>query len=220
MEPGFDCVFVRSSFPRRAAPSVHVRLHVVQHVSQRVLDHSSPAHIAHLSVRGKKQTTEDQTTADVSERFVRMWISKRSSHRLVLQVLWRVFEMWPKIDRHLKRDGVEVNLTEGKTNRKQENHQHNPCVTDRAALVEWDGGEVEAFKQVFISNTLAHSVFKEYHLKNRICRLTAANRGRFSEWILFLETCPHPAWARRLQAFLRFVHVVLLLKVQVTLELD
>lgn len=76
MEPGFDCVFVRSSFPRRAAPSVHVRLHVVQHVSQRVLDHSSPAHIAHLSVRGKKQTTEDQTTADVSERFVRMWISK------------------------------------------------------------------------------------------------------------------------------------------------
>lgn len=169
---------------------------------------------------GKKKTTEDQTTADVSERFVMMWISKRSSHRLVLQVLWRVFKMWPKIDRHLKRDGVEVNLTEGKTNRKQENHQHNPCVTDRAALVEWDGGEVEAFKQVFISNTLAHSVFKEYHLKNRICRLTAANRGRFSERILFLETCPHPAWARRLQAFLRFVHVVLLLKVQVTLELD
>lgn len=52
---------VRSAFPRRAASSVHVRLHVVQHVSQRVFDHSSPAHVAHL--RGGNNKKTDQTKA-------------------------------------------------------------------------------------------------------------------------------------------------------------
>lgn len=49
------------SFPWRAAPSVNVRLHVVQHVGQCVFDHSSPAHVAHL--RGdaeKKETATDE----------------------------------------------------------------------------------------------------------------------------------------------------------------
>lgn len=40
-----------SSFPRRAAPSVHIRLHMVQHVSQSVFDHSAPAHVTHLRRR-------------------------------------------------------------------------------------------------------------------------------------------------------------------------
>lgn len=41
-------------FPRRAASSIHVCLYVVQHVSQRVLDDSSPAHVTHLT--GKTHT--------------------------------------------------------------------------------------------------------------------------------------------------------------------
>lgn len=41
-------------FPRRAASSIHVCLYVVQHVSQRVLNDSSPAHVTHLT--GKTHT--------------------------------------------------------------------------------------------------------------------------------------------------------------------
>lgn len=66
---GFLCtefsIFMCSSFPWRATSSVHIRLHVVQHISQCVFDHSSPAHV---------------------------------THRLVLYILRRVFEIWPKID--------------------------------------------------------------------------------------------------------------------------
>lgn len=37
-------------------------------------------------------------------------------------------------------------------------------VTHRAALVEGDCWEIEAFEQVLIGNTLAHSIFEENHL--------------------------------------------------------
>lgn len=37
-------------------------------------------------------------------------------------------------------------------------------MTHRAALVEGDCREVEAFKQILIGNTLAHSIFEENHL--------------------------------------------------------
>lgn len=45
-------------FPRGAAPPVHVRHHVVQHVRQRVLDHGSPTHVAHL--RGDEEKEEQK----------------------------------------------------------------------------------------------------------------------------------------------------------------
>lgn len=65
---------------------------------------------------------------------------------------------------------------------KHKKQQHNTC-TDRAALVEWDSREIDAFKQVLIGNTLVHAVFVEYHLKIRIHKLKVANK--FSDWILF-----------------------------------
>lgn len=58
-------------------------------------------------------------------------------------------------------------------------------VTHRATLVQGDGREVEAFKQVVKGNTLAHSVFKKYHLEKRKHKLTALNSGKFSDRILF-----------------------------------
>lgn len=90
----------------------------------------------------------------------------RSSHRLVLEVLRRVFKLWPKIDGHLKRGQVKVQLTKTNKNKNTARKQRTTR-TDRAALVEWDGGEVEAFEQVLKGNALAHSVFEEYHLKKQ-----------------------------------------------------
>lgn len=59
---GKVCV-LPSPFPGRAASSVHVRLHVVQHVGQRVLNDSSPAHIAHLA--GKNTRVKTQVARDL-----------------------------------------------------------------------------------------------------------------------------------------------------------
>lgn len=39
-----------SSLPWRTTSSIHISLHMVQHVSQSVFDHSSPAHVTHLKV--------------------------------------------------------------------------------------------------------------------------------------------------------------------------
>ena len=51
---------VRSAFPRGATTAVHVRLHVVQHVRQSVLDHRAPAHVTHLEDRAEKEKTKWQ----------------------------------------------------------------------------------------------------------------------------------------------------------------
>lgn len=57
-------------FPRGAAPPVHVRHHVVQHVRQRVLDHGSPAHVAHL--RGDEEKEEQKKKVWIEN--MKIWI--------------------------------------------------------------------------------------------------------------------------------------------------
>lgn len=61
----------------------------------------------------------------------------------------------------------------------------NKDFTHCAALVQGYGRKVDAFKQVVKGNTLAHSIFKEYHLKNMICKLLAASSIGVSNWISF-----------------------------------
>lgn len=51
-------------------------------------------------------------------------------------------------------------------------------------------------------------------------RVNSSKRHHVFTLVLLLERFPHPAGAHWLQAFLCFVHVVLLLKVQVALELN
>lgn len=98
------------------------------------------------------------------------------THRLELQVLWGMFKMWPKIDRYLKKK--DVLFLRGERKRvKKEGCAH--C----AALVEGNCRKVEAFKEVFKGNTLASSIFKEYHLKkkkNRIRKLAAVKCKDFN----------------------------------------
>lgn len=85
-----------SSFPRGAAPSIHLRLHVVQRVSQGMFDDCSPPHVTHLSgVQGKTLIADNSNGAQLCTEI--------SSHRLVLHVLRWEFKMWPKVDRNLKR---------------------------------------------------------------------------------------------------------------------
>lgn len=42
-----------STFPRWAPPAVYIRLHVVQHVCQRVFNDCSPTHVTHLRIHDK-----------------------------------------------------------------------------------------------------------------------------------------------------------------------
>lgn len=61
-------------FPRRASSSVHVRLYMVQHVGQCVLNDGSPAHVTHLT--GKTHTHRFKTKSwDI-------WESESSLHQL------------------------------------------------------------------------------------------------------------------------------------------
>lgn len=66
-----------------------------------------------------------------------------------------------------------------------EKKSRKTCVAHRATLVQGDGREVEAFEQVVKGNTLARSIFKEYHLEKSSHRLTALNSVRYSDQILF-----------------------------------
>lgn len=183
---GWECVCVLnskpcSSFPWRAASSVHVRLNVVQHVSQCVFNHSSPAHVTHLREGKKNNHRSNDNSVNVSVKFVLWTKEQKLSPAGTLgpsEGVWNVAQNWQTPEKR------ENKVLQTRKQKKKESRK-TTRVTNRAALVEGDGREVEAFKQVVKSNTLAHTVFKEYHLKNRIRELTAANTVRFSDWILF-----------------------------------
>lgn len=69
-------------FPRRAASSIHVRHHMVQHVGQCVFYHGSPAHVTHLG--WDEETSKDNILMPTEKPAVR-W------RHLVAEVETKVF---------------------------------------------------------------------------------------------------------------------------------
>ena len=117
-----------SPFPRRAASSVHVCLHVVQHVSQCVLNDSAPAHVTHLA--GKTHARH--------KRFAMIRRFSALTHRLELQVLRRMFKMWPKIDRYLKKENFYFQKWKTKV-KKAEHRLYSLCNSCKGRLQESRG---------------------------------------------------------------------------------
>lgn len=212
------------AFPRRAASAVHVCHHVVQHVGQRVLDHGSPAHVTHLMGQRKEQKTinlhpqrGELCIGDLQ------WMEEEKQQDALTGWYLRSFggclKWGPKLTETWKKKKVCVKtytcffcfvFLRGRKGKSQATH----C----AALVQGDSWEVESFEQILISNTLAHSIFKENHLCLEETESVRIN-SHLTETSVH-KALPHPAGAHQLETFLRFVHVILFLKVQVAFELD